>query len=281
MPKRSSFNPIRTILVPILYDGPGLQALRVARQFDAHITLVGIVNIHPEQSLSVGAPAARALRKQLRQLGQDARITSKAQIIVAHQPWSELMKFVQHEEPDLLCLEWEAHFPALGIRAYEALSQVPCNLAMVRGELPADCRRVLVPMRGGPHAELALRVGFGLQPANLTALHLRHPDDPAAGSDAPFKGLRRVLSQLPEVHKEFAVTTDPAQTILASVGATDVVIMGTTAQTTPETLLGPVAERVLREAPGLVIAVRTKGRVQVQAYDETLVRRSKPGAGGG
>ena len=268
MPKRSSFNPLRTILVPLIYAGPGLEALQVAQHFDAHLILVGIVVIHPDQSLSMGAPAARVLRKQLRQLGKDKRITSKAQIIVAHQPWPDLVKLIQREEPDLLCLEWEAHFQALGVTPHEALNHAPCNVALIRGRLPAQFQRILVPMRGGPHAELALRVGFGLRPTNITALHLRHPDDPAAGSDAPFKGLRRVLAQLPEVDKEFAVTTDPAQTILESASAMDVVIMGTTAQATTSTSLGPVADRVLRAAPGVVIAVKSRHPLPLQAYDE-------------
>lgn len=271
MPKRSSFNPLRTILVPLVFDGPGLDALQVARHFDAHVILVGVIVIHPEQSLSMGAPAARSLRKQLRQIGKDERITSKAQIIVAHHPWPDLIKLIQHEEPDLLCLEWDAHFRVLGITPYEALNHAPCNVALIRGRLPARFQRILVPMRGGPHAELALRVGFGLRPTNITALHLRHPKDPDAGSDAPFKGLRRVLAQLPEVEKEFAVTDNPAQTILEIASAMDVVIMGTTAQSTDTASLslGPVADQVLRAAPGVVIAVKSRHPLPLLAYDES------------
>jgi len=88
----------------------------------------------------------------------------------------------------MLCLEWDAHFRALDVSASEVLTRPPCNVALVRGKLPAKPKQVLVPVRGGPHAELALRVGLGLHPEGVTALHLRHPNDPKAGSDAPLKG---------------------------------------------------------------------------------------------
>jgi glucosyl-3-phosphoglycerate synthase len=270
MRKYSEFAPIHTVLIPLLYEGPGTQALELARCLDANITLVGVVVVPPQESLSVGAAGARELRKQLRQYGKDPRITGKAQIIVSYQPWMELAKLVQNEKPDLLCLEWHAHFRALRVTASEALARPPCNVALIRGRLRSEPKHVLVPVRGGPHAELALRVGLGLHPRDITALHIRHPDDPKAGSDAPFKGLERVLKQMPDVQKQFAVTDDAAQLILDNASKADLIILGTTAQpVTSSVSLGPFADRILHEAVGAVIAVKS-GRPLPQAeYDES------------
>ncbi|MCI0553335.1 MAG: glucosyl-3-phosphoglycerate synthase [Anaerolineae bacterium] len=269
MRKYSDFVPIHKVLIPLVYEGPGAQALEFARCLDAHITLVGVVVVPPEESLSVGATAARELRKQLRQYGKEPRITGKAQIIVSYQPWMELAKLLQNEKPDLLCMEWDSHFDALRVTAGEVLTRPPCNVALIRGKLPSEPNQVLVPVRGGPHAELALRVGLGLHPKGITALHIRHPDDPKAGSDAPFKGLERVLKQMPEVRKQFAVTDDGAQLILDNLPKADVIILGTTAQpVTSSVSLGPVADRILHESSVPVIAVKS-GRPLPQAdYDE-------------
>ena len=270
MQKHSVFTPIHTILIPFVHEGPGAQVLEVARHLDAEIILVGVVIVPSEQSLSVGAVAARALRKQLRHYGKDERITGKAQIIVSHQPWMELASFLQDEKPDLLCLEWDSHFHALGVTASDVLTRPPCNVALVRGKLPNRPKQVLVPVRGGPHAELALRVGLGLHAKGVTALHLRRTDDPEAGSDAPFKGLDRVLKQMPEVQKQFTVTDDAAQLILENAQRADVIVLGTTSQPAASSAsLGPFADRILREAPGAVIAVKS-GRPLPQAnYDES------------
>ena len=69
MQKRSEYVPIHTILVPMIHEGPGIHALDIARQFDAEIILVGVVVVPADQSLSVGAAGARAIRWLLRIFG--------------------------------------------------------------------------------------------------------------------------------------------------------------------------------------------------------------------
>ena len=270
MKKHSEYVPIHTVLIPFVHEGPGVHALEAARHMDAEIILVGVVVVPPDQSLSVGAVGARALRRLLRIYGRDKHITSKSQIIVSYSPWDEISKLIQDEKPDLLCLEFESHLKALRVTVNDVLTHPPCNVALVRGKLPNKLNQVLVPVRGGPHAELALRVGLGLHPKGVTALHLRTSDDPEAGSDAPFKGLDRVLKQMPDVQKQFTVTDDAAGFILENAKKADVIILGTTSQpVTSSVSLGPFADRILREAPGAVIAVKS-GRPLPQAmYDES------------
>ena len=269
MQKHSEFIPIHTILVPFVHEGPGLQALEAARHLDAKIILVGVVIVPPDQSLSVGAVAARALRKQLRHYGKDERIVSRPQVIVSYQPWHELSSLLQKEKPDLLCLEWDAHFTAFGMTIND-IARPPCDIALVRGKLPDKPKQVLVPVRGGPHAELSLRVGLGLHPKRLTALHIRRSDDPGAGSDAPFKGLARVLKQMPDVQKQFTVTDDPAQLILEKAKQADVIVLGTTIQPlTSSASLGPFADRILNEASCAVIAVKSGRPLPQAVYDES------------
>jgi glycosyltransferase involved in cell wall biosynthesis/nucleotide-binding universal stress UspA family protein len=271
MQRRSEFKPIHTILVPFIHDGPGLYMLDAARQFDAEIILVGVVVVPHDQSLSTGAAGARALRKMLRIFGRDKQVTSKSQIIVSYEPWQELSSLIQKEGPDLLFLDFEAHPRALHVTLNEVLERPPCDVALVRGKITSKPKQVLVPVRGGPHAELALRVGLGLHSKGVKALHIRRPNDPEAGSDAPFKGLDQVLKQITDVQTEFAVTEDAGSLILEKAKASDVIILGTTVQPlTSSASLGPVADRILREAPATVIAVKS-GRPMPQAvYDESV-----------
>ncbi len=270
MQKRSEYVPIHTILIPLVHEGPGANALELARHFDAEIILVGVVVVPPDQSLSMGAIAARALRKRMRLYGKDERITSKSQIIVSYRPWNELSQLLQKEKPDLLCMDWDTHFSALGVSTDEGLARLPCDIALVRGKLPNKSKHILVPVRGGPYAELALRVGLGLHPKGVTALHLRKTGDPQAGSDAPFKGLERVLKQMPEVRKQFAVTDDAVQLILNETKKADIVILGSSSQpVTSPISVGPLADRILREVPGVVIVVKSGRPIPQMEYDES------------
>ena len=271
MQRHPDFAPVQSILIPFIHNGAGLHALEAARLFNADIILVGVVVVPEGQSLSKGAVAARALRRSLNIFGKDKRIISKTQVIVSHHPWEELYNLIQDENPDLLCLEFDSHLKDLKVTVNDVLTRPPCDVALVRGKISSKPKQVLAPVRGGPHAVLAVRVGLGLHPKGVTALHIRRPDDPAAGTDAPFKGLESVLYQMPEVVKKFEVTNNAAQVILDHAKKSDVVILGTTIQPiTSSASLGSVADRILHEAPCAVIAVKSGRPLPQVKHDEML-----------
>jgi glycosyltransferase involved in cell wall biosynthesis/nucleotide-binding universal stress UspA family protein len=248
---------LRTVWVPILHGYEGEAALKAACRLAADVVLVGVVCVPPDQPLSAGAYEARQVRRRLRALSGGAQIRYKAQVHVSHQPWADLVRASASDEPDLLLLEWPCQLDALRVTAAEVLTRPPCDIALVRGPLPDQIERVLVPMRGGPHAELALRVGLSLQPRDLIALHLTPQN--AAESDVPFRGLAQTLKKLPEVTMRSAATTDPAQTILDQAQQADLIVMGATAQPLrSQVSLGEVADRALKEAHAAVIVVKTR-----------------------
>jgi glucosyl-3-phosphoglycerate synthase len=258
-------------VIPVIHEGPGFEVLKIAKHFYAEIVLVGVVKVpESENNLSTASPNVKSLRKQLNQYRKEKQITVKSKIIVSYKPWSEFVKFLQEEKPDLLCLEWDSHFHALGVSVNDVLSRPPCNVALVRGKFSGEPKRILVPVRGGPHAELAVRVGLGLYPKELKTLHISNVDKPEARISASFKGLERVLQQMPEVQKQFEVTDDAAQLIIENSKDTDVIILGTTSQpVTSSVSLGTVADRILREARSAVIAVKSGRPLPQTSYDES------------
>jgi len=154
------------------------------------------------------------------------------------------------------------------VAAADVLTHPPCDIALLRGPFPGAAPRVLVPVRGGPYAELALRLGLNLRPQQLTALHIQLAGD--TSSDAPFKGLEHVLARLPEVHKRTATTPDTARTIIDESRHVDLVIIGASARSAHTSAsLGPVADLVLRESPAAVMAVKTRRPMPEVAMDET------------
>ena len=262
--KNRKFASVQTALVPIVlgcdYDAP----LRAARLLAADVVLVGVVVVQPDEPLSAGAAQARDVRHLLRELSAGPQIRYKAQVHVSRTPWPELLHVIAAEQPDLLLLDYPGQLAMLGVTAAEVLTRPPCDIALVRGPLPEHIERVLVPMRGGPHAELALRVGVSLRPAHLTTLHLTSADQ--AGTDAPFRGLEQVLKRLPEVQAQTAVTSDPAQTIVEHAVGCDLIVMGATAQPArSRASLGAVADRVLQASAVAVLAVKTRRPMPISA----------------
>jgi glucosyl-3-phosphoglycerate synthase len=248
---------VRTAWVPIVHGCDATDALTAACAIAADVVLVGVVYVPPHEPLSAGAYEARQVRRKLRTLSEGPQIRFKSQVHVSHEPWRELQRVIAADEPDLLLLKWPCQLEALHVSAAEVLTRPPCDVALVRGPIPAEVQHVLIPVRGGPHAELALRVGLSFEAADITALHLKPKQD--GGSDAPFRGLEQVLKKLPEVKTRSAITGDPAQTIVQQARRADLIVMGATAQPLrSQASLGEVADRVLHESRAAVIAVKTR-----------------------
>jgi len=89
---------------------------------------------------------------------------------VSHNPWSELINVVKREDIDLLLLQWPGHFEALKVSVLEVLAQAPCNIAIVNQHIGANIRNALLPIRGGPYAELVLRIALSIQNSNKTQI---------------------------------------------------------------------------------------------------------------
>ena len=267
--KGQKFSSFHTVLVPVVYGCRGDSALGAACALGANVLLVGLVRVPRGKSLSLGAVMARKVRRRMRMLADGKKIRARTLVHVSHNPWQDLRQVIEKNEPDLLILEWNEHFGALGIPPEDALLQPPCNVGLARGPFPQGPLRILIPMRGGPHAELALRTGLSMKDRQIITLHLSEGGKANPQSDAPFHGLDRVLAQLPEVEKRLRVTADPAQSILAESAGCNLVIMGTTVQPMRSRVsLGPVADKVLQESEVAVLAVKNRRPVTAGIKDE-------------
>jgi len=92
-----------------------------------------------------------------------------------------------------------------------------------------------------------------------------------AQQDAPFRGLARVLENLPEVEHVVLQTVNPSDTILAQSRGFDLVVIGVSALSEQlQPALGAVAERILNENPTGVIAVKTRHAVSANIQSETV-----------
>jgi glycosyltransferase involved in cell wall biosynthesis/nucleotide-binding universal stress UspA family protein len=254
--KTRKFASVQTALVPIVpcsdYDTP----LQAARLLAAEVILVGIVVVPPDESLSAAAAQARDVRRLLRELSAGSQVHFKSQVQVTYTPWVELQNVIVAEQPDLLLLGYNTQLSALGVTAAEVLTSPPCDVVLVRGPLPDHIERVLVPVRGGPHAELALRLGLSVHAPHLTTLHLTSAANP--GSDAPFRGLEQVLTRLKEVDAQSAVTDDPAQVILERATGHDLIVMGAAARPADSHVpVGAVADRLLKNSAQAMLVVKT------------------------
>jgi glucosyl-3-phosphoglycerate synthase len=263
---KAPFRKIKTAIVPISSGKNGGTALAMAKALAEEVVLVGVVAINQGESVSGGAQAARQVRKRLMELREGPAVRFKSTVIVSETPWRDMKDMIVHEKPDLLVVEWENGKSASGIPLQEVLSNSLVNVVVVRGSTPLKFERTLVAVRGGPHAELALQVGLNLHPAQLDVLHISLT---GAENDAPFKGFKHILHQIPEINPRSIVTDDVAKALFEEANHYDLVILGTSASgALGGPSIGPVAERLLRDSPATVMVTKIRREVNQEVFDE-------------
>jgi len=258
--------PIKTALVPIGPASDGQAALALARSIAKEVVLVGIVPIAEGQSVSAGSNAAREIRKRLLGLS-GPNIRFKSTVIVSDTAWRDLQGVIASEKPDILIAEWNNGYSAWGMAISSVLMNPQCDIAIVRGKLTAAPEKALIAVRGGPYAELALRLGMKLRARQLDILHIALT---GAETDAPFKGINHILQQLPEVGLRSLTTDDAARAIFEESKKYNAVILGATASKTAGSLgVGPVAEKLLQDSPATVIIVKSRRLMSETMLDES------------
>lgn len=278
MSRRYSTRLFRKVLVPIVHGAPTDTVLRVSGMIaDApHIVLAGIVAIPEQQTLSAAALPARQLRELLHALTVSSGLKAIGHTHVSHRPWLELAQVVTEEDPDLLVVS-DDQLAALHITVGEAFRNPPCDVLLARGPFPDKPGEVLFALRGGPYAELALRLGLAIRgntSAHLTALHLE-PKGSSAETEAAFKGMDRVLRNMRDVRRQYVTTDDAARSILDAASGSDILVLGATAQAVDAPVsIGPVADAVLKQRAGGVIVVKSSRPMPPDMASEIVGRRA-------
>ncbi|HEY5982543.1 MAG TPA: glucosyl-3-phosphoglycerate synthase [Anaerolineales bacterium] len=279
MDRRYSTKLFRKVLVPVIHGASPDAALKVARLVadGPHILVAGVVGIPEGESLSAAALPARELRQVLRKLAEAGGFRITGRIRVAHQPWDEILQIVRKEEPDLMVLD-TAHLTRLNMSAGAVLRFPLCDLIVAAGKIPDRPGKVVCALRGGPHAELALRLGLAIgrtSNSRITALHLS-PTNPSPLGDAAFKGVDRVLRNLPRVTRKYVQTDDAAKGILDASRSCDLLVLGATARPQEALIsMGQVAETLLEQrSKGLLIVKSSRpfpSNMNTEAAGQTAI----------
>jgi glycosyltransferase involved in cell wall biosynthesis len=257
----------KTVLILIGLGSDGLSLLKLAQAIAEETVLVGVAPIPAGEPLSPGAKAARQIRKRLLSLSSPS-VRYKSTVIVSNTPWEDLQPIIAQEKPDLFMIEWQNGQLSFSISISDVLSSSLCNVAIVRTVEPIKFERVLIAVRGGPYAELAFQLGTKMNPGQMDVLHLALP---STVNDAPFKGLKHILKQIPEVNLRSIVTEDVGKTILEESNDYDVVVLGATAgKKVGKSSIGLVSDMLLRHSQSTVMIVKSCRPVAESMFDESV-----------
>ncbi|MDQ4035491.1 MAG: glucosyl-3-phosphoglycerate synthase [Chloroflexota bacterium] len=310
MPAARRRTPYR-ILLPLANPRTARDLVRigagVANGRPTEITVLGIVEVPEGVSLSEGATQARTSRRLLQRVldvGDEEGVELRTMVRIGRHASDGVIEAVGEEGSDLVIFGWGGPpTPSQTARAdAEATEMVlagqraqprpvfsptidavvresPCDIAVVKQRGLDRVESILVPVRGGPHAELAMRISRDLAKrfsAKVVVLHVvprgigdRSIEREQAAVDAfvvEHAGTRRASGIIREA-------SSVRQAIIKEAANHQLVVMGASAHPTNASpdgryLFGTLAESVASKAKPTVIVVKTKQSVGLATFEE-------------
>ena len=290
-------SPLPTrILIPVANPMTAEELIRLgAAMLDeraGELSALGIVEVPEGMPLSEGATRARHARRLLQKVLDYAPdgTTIHPIVRIGRHAAEGIIEASAEQEADLIIFGWGGKAPpgrdtggptAFSPTIDEVVRDSPCDIAVVKQRGSKEIRRVLVPVRGGPHAELAMRFADAIarrHDATVVVLHLVPPGITLAVRAQAERALATFVKQHVQGRSEAILREAPnvRNAILREAERADLVVMGASAQPTGaggETyLFGSLPETIATRAKPSVIVVRTREKLERTTFDQLAAR---------
>lgn len=259
------------------------------------LVILHVVTVPEGRPLSEATAEASRTRQLLDDfLASRGRAVPEVRTVVrvAREVWEGIWETVDQEAIDLLLLGWRGKGlseTAVEELVNQRLAAPPCDVVVLRPAMglagPEDwqeVRRILLPVRGGPHASLALRVANALADAVDATITLLHVTSQAArdAEEDLFTTFAPALRGLKRLRRSVTTVGDVPEAIIEEAGHQQVVIMGAPSRRVArDGWRGPILDTVADAVDTTLIVVKTKGETTLMAVPfEERVSPEEPSA---
>ena len=285
------------ILIPVANPGTAEELIRLgAAMMDrktGDLTALGIVEVPEGMPLSEGATRARHARRLLQRVLDYAPdgTTIHPIVRIGRHAAEGIVEAAAEQESDLIIFGWGGKAPAgrtgngptiFSPTIDEVVRESPCDIAVVKQRGSLEIKRVLVPVRGGPHAELAIRYADAIAKAHdatVAVLHLVPPGITMAVRAQAERALTAFVKQHLKGRGEALLREAPnvRNAILREAEKADLVVMGASAQpgatqNGESYLFGALPEAIAARARPSVVVVKTRERLERATFDQLATR---------
>ncbi len=243
------------LLLPLAAD--------IARHHGGQVVIVSIVVVPEGQPLSEGMLETRRMRAAhdtIAELGT-IQVPVRTVITVAYDLTEGIRTAAQEQHANLILLGWQAEQSSserlFGPPIDSLLRHPPCDVMVVRLMGDGQWRRILLPVRGGPHTPLACEVALALAERHEAGISVLYAANPRLPDNGAVRESLQSLRTMPRVTRWLERSIPVEQAILAEAADHQAIVLGVTGrQGDPEAPIGPLADRILRKAATTVIIVR-------------------------
>jgi glucosyl-3-phosphoglycerate synthase len=284
------------ILIPVANPLTAEELIRLGAALlekrTGELTALGIVEVPEGMPLSEGATRARHARRLLQRVLDFAPegTTIHPIVRIGRHAAEGIIEASAEQEADLIIFGWggkttagrEGQAPTVFSPTIdEVVRDAPCDIAVVKQRGSREIRRVLVPIRGGPHAELAIRFADAIakrHDAEVVALHLVPPGVTLAVRAQAEHALASFVRQHVEGRAEpiLREAANVRNAILREAERADLVVMGGSATPAGHDgttyLFGALPEAVATRAKPTVVVVKTRESIGRQTFEQLAQR---------
>jgi len=244
------------------------------------IIALGVVKIPKDRSLSEGTFEAQKYRQRLQKLAElynSEHIEIKTIVRTSHQLWQEIIESVEEEKCNLILLGWKGSTQTpnkiFGKTIDKIAKNPPCDIVVVKSKGLKGCKKILLPVRGGPNAQLGLKIALALAKkvkAKITAMYIVPQNisiqDKAKNEEEFIRFLQPALNSTKNLETLIITSNSVTKAILKESKNHDLVIMGASASLsfTPfeeredPYLFGEIPETIAKTAKITVAVVKCR-----------------------
>ena len=253
------------------------------------LTALGIVEVPEGMPLSEGATHARQARRLLQKTLDYAPegVTIHPLVRIGRHAAAGIVEAATEQEADLLIFGWggksgpgrDGTKPAISPTIDEVVREAPCDIAVVKQRGAREIGRILVPVRGGPHAELALRFANALAHRHGAVVSVMHVV-PSGVTEAVRAQAEHALAVFARQH--VTARSEPIlreahnvrAAILREAERADLVVLGASAASDDPggSLFGALPEAIAQRAKPTVIVVKTREPIGRQTFEQLAAR---------
>jgi glycosyltransferase involved in cell wall biosynthesis len=286
--------PLRILLPLVDLEEARLMLPLTEILMEANQGQVLILHIHltpKDKPLSEAAAGASSFREALGAvIAMQPGFTAQMVTIVRDPEniWEGIWEIVLRENIDLLIFAWES--PGLkaaagGDTPSPRLASPPCGIVSIYASenLPVApgwlaVRHILLPVRGEPHAMVALQLANALAvnlKADITLLHAAEQAAPEAEARM-MNGYSAAFRNLASMNRSITVVGDVSQVIIQEASQYDLVIMGApTRELHADGWTNSMLDAIQDKMDKTLILVKEKGQVESAATANFLERRRR------
>ena len=292
---RSTPLPAR-ILIPVANPLTAEELIRLGAAIlderSGELTALGIVEVPEGMPLSEGATRARHARRLLQRVLDFAPegTTIHPIVRIGRRAAEGIIEASGEQEADLVIFGWGGKAPiareGMGPTVFsptidEVVRDSPCDIAVVKQRGATDIKRILVPVRGGPHAELAVKFADAIartHGARVAVLHLVPPGITATVRAQAERALAAFIKQHLHGTGDAILREAPnvRTAILREADKSDLVVMGASAQPFgadgESYLFGALPESIATRAKPTVIVVKTREAIHSSTFEQLAAR---------